>query len=98
MGTHWNAINDFMMGKYFHKGLYENYLRRPVHSIDFLAKPPTKRTFASSFHFMFIIPFLLFPCFLKFIFLYMYCECVILPVVSYVTSTLFRLQKETSCH
>ena len=66
MGTHWNAINDFMMGKYFHKGLYENYLQRPVHSIDFLAKPPTKHTFARSFHFMFIIPFLLFPCFLKF--------------------------------
>ena len=37
MGTHWNAINDFMMGKYLHKRLYESYPQRPVHFVDFLA-------------------------------------------------------------
>ena len=49
---------------------------------------------------MLIIFFLLFICFLNFVkicFLHKYFKNVILPGVSYGTSTSFRLQKETSC-
>ena len=49
---------------------------------------------------MLIIFFLLFICFLNFVkicFLHKYFKYVILPGVSYGTSTSFRLQKETSC-
>ena len=31
-----NAINDFMMGKYFVIRLYESYLQGPVRFVDFL--------------------------------------------------------------
>ena len=43
MRTHWNAINDLMMGKYFHKRLYESYRQRPVRFVDFLANPSDQK-------------------------------------------------------
>ena len=43
MRTHWNAINDLMMGKYFHKRLYESYRQRPVPFVDFLANPSDQK-------------------------------------------------------
>ena len=88
MRTHWHAVNNFVMGKYFHKRLYEYYPQRPARFVDFLVNLPTKGTF---------FKYLLFLCFLKFIFFHKYCKYAILPVVSYSTSTLLRLQKETGC-
>ena len=95
MRTHWNAINDLMMGKYFHKRLYESYRQRPVRFVDFLANPSDQKyLFKESSLIIFLSLFL---CFLKFIFFHKYCKYVILPVVFYGTSTSFKLQKETSC-
>ena len=65
--------------------------------VTFQQTLPTKYTFPRSHYFMFIISFLLFICFLKFLFLYEYCKYVILSVGSYGTLTLFRSQKEISC-
>ena len=45
MRTHWDAINDFMMGKYFHKRLYEYYPQRPVCFVEFLANPSEQTYF-----------------------------------------------------
>ena len=45
MRTHWDAINDFMMGKYFHKRLYEYYPQRPICFVDFLANPSDQTYF-----------------------------------------------------
>ena len=45
MRTHWNAINDFKMGKYLHKRLYESYPQRPVRFVDFLANPSDQTFF-----------------------------------------------------
>ena len=45
MRTHWNPINDFMMGKYFDKRLYESYPQRPVCFVDFLANPSDQMYF-----------------------------------------------------
>ena len=37
MRTYWNAINDFMIGNYFHKHSYEYYPKRPVRVVEYLA-------------------------------------------------------------
>ena len=39
MRTQWDEINDFMIGKYFPKRLYECYFQRPVRFVDFLGNP-----------------------------------------------------------
>ena len=45
MRTHWDAINYFMMGKYFHKRLYEYYSQRPARFVEFLANPSDQMHF-----------------------------------------------------
>ena len=45
MGTYWDVINDFMMGKYFHKSFYEYYPQGPIRFADFLANPSNQTYF-----------------------------------------------------
>ena len=61
---HWNAINDFMMGEYFHKRLYESYPQRPVRFVDFLANPSDetyffKETYLYVYYVLLVISFFL---------------------------------------
>ena len=97
MRTHWNAINDFMMGKYFHKCLYEYYPQRPVRFVDFLANPSDQTYFfkESSLYVYYLL--LVISLFFKVYIFSTSTANVILPAVSYGTSSSFRLQKETNC-
>ena len=45
MRTHWDVINDFMLGKYFHKRLYGYYAQRPVCPVDFLVNLSDQKYF-----------------------------------------------------
>ena len=89
MRTHWDAINGFMMSKYFHKRLCEYYSQRPVRFVDFLVNPSDQKLFLGSPPFLFII-LLLFLCFIKLIIFHKYCKYAILLAVSYGTSSSFR--------
>ena len=59
MRTHWDAINGFMMSKYFHKRLCEHYSQRPVRFVDFLVNPSDQTLFfresSLSFYYLLII-------------------------------------------
>ena len=45
MRTHWNAVNDLIMNKSYHKRLYEFYRQCPVCFVDFLAIPSYQKYF-----------------------------------------------------
>ena len=97
MRIHWDAINDFMMGKYFHKLLYEPYPQRTVRFFYFLANPSDQTYFSkeSSFYVHYLL--LIISLFFKVYIFSTIAANVILPVVSYGASTSLRFQKETSC-
>ena len=86
-----------MMGKYFHKRLYESYPQRPLRFVDFLANPFDQTYFfnESSIYVYYLL--LVISSFFKVYIFSTSTANVILPVVSYGTSTSFRLQEETSC-
>ena len=85
------------MGKYFHKRLYESYPPRPLRFVDFLANPSDQTYFfkESSIYVYYLL--LVISSFFKVYIFSTSTANVILPVVSYATSTSFRLQEETSC-
>ena len=57
MCTHWCAINDFIMGEYFHKRLYGHYPQRPVRFVNFLVNSSHQTYFfkKSSLYFYYLL-------------------------------------------
>ena len=97
MRTHWDVINDFMMGKYYHKRLYEYYPQRPVRLVDFLVNPFYQTYFfkESSLYVYYLL--LVISLFYKVYIVSQVLQICYFTSLSYGTSTSIRLQKEISC-
>ena len=93
MCTHWDAINDFMMSKYFHKRLYESNSQRPVRFVDFLANPSDQTHFFKECSLYVCYLLLVISLFFKVYVFSISAVNVILPVVSWV----LRLRLACSC-
>ena len=89
--------DDFMKGKYFHKRLYNYYPQRPVRFVDFLANPFDQTYFLKEYSLYVYYLLLVISLFFKVYIFSTSSANVILLVVSYGTSTSFRLQNWTSC-
>ena len=72
--THWDVINDFMLGKYFHKRLYGYYAQRPVCSVDFLVNLSDQKYFFKESS-LYVYYLRVISLFLKFIFFHKCCKC-----------------------